>query len=108
MVEVLHEALRLEGLQPGTRIPRDKWELIVMDTMGVGSEKSIYTYTRMGIVKGFWGVVEAHGRGGRGYIIFAPTAHSTSQEDPEFLLEESENEEGQADDKDGNVLVSAC
>lgn len=72
LVGLLHQALHREGLPQGFRVPRDSWDVMIMDSMGVGSEKSIFTYTRMGVLKGYWTVVEKHGRGGRGYVIYDP------------------------------------
>jgi len=72
MVELLHQAIQLEGLPAGFQVPADDWDLIMMDGMGIGAEKSIRTYTRIGELKRLWHRVEAHGRGGRGYVIFDP------------------------------------
>lgn len=83
MVEVLHQALHEEGVPSGMEIPRDTWDVLIMDSMGVGSEKSIYTYTRMGMLKGLWTVVEAHGRGGRGYVIYDPQRLAGKEAAPE-------------------------
>lgn len=82
LVQLLHQALHLEGVPQGFQFPRDDWDVIIMDSMGVGSEKSIYTYTRMGVLKGYWVVVEAHGKGGRGHIIYDPQGLATTAQEP--------------------------
>lgn len=65
--------MQLEGLKPGDQIPRRAMDDMVTVAFEVGNDVSIRQKLRIGEAMGFWKVVQAHGKGGRGHVIFGPT-----------------------------------
>jgi hypothetical protein len=86
LVGLLHQSIEevLEelGANPaGFRIPRGVMDQILIVTMDVGHPASLRDYTRRGAAHGYWHVVEAHGKGGRGHVIFNPVLDNVTVED---------------------------
>lgn len=73
LTRLVHRALQLEGCVPGERIPRAAMDDLVIVGYGVGNDVSIRQKLRTGQAMGFWKVVQAHGKGGRGHVVFDPT-----------------------------------
>jgi hypothetical protein len=71
LVQLLHQALGEEGVTAGEQIPRDVWDDLMIVAMDIGPT-SINSYNRRGEAQRLWRVVEAHGRSGRGHVIFDP------------------------------------
>lgn len=82
LVGVLHDSIQelLEhefNVDPEDfEIPRATMDQIIIVTMDVGHPASIRDYLRRGEAHRFWRVVEAHGKGGRGKVIFNPAQPS--------------------------------
>lgn len=69
---LFHRALVELGVPPGTKVPRDVWDDLVMVGFEVGNDVSVRQKSRLGQAMGLWVVVQAHGQGGRGHVIFNP------------------------------------
>lgn len=77
-MQLLHRSLVEEGVSPGEKVPRDVWDDLMIVAMDIGPT-SINSYNRRGEAQRLWRVVEAHGKGGRGFVIFDPDAQGREQ-----------------------------
>jgi hypothetical protein len=77
--EVLEDELHVDPR--GFRIPRGTMDQMLIVTLDVGHPASLRDYTRRGAAHGYWHVVEAHGKGGRGHVIFNPQLDGVTVED---------------------------
>jgi len=70
---LFYQALRLEGVLTGTRIPRQLFDEMVMVVYEVANRTSIVDKARMGVALRLWSIQEAHGKGGRGWVTLLQT-----------------------------------